>query len=212
MKEKIKILALVLTLSMIGCKKREVNFNYSITVKDFYTNDVIEGQKVVLELCTENIWGGKPIYSCDLIDEKFTNDFGQVSFTGSFRRRKRNGHEVYSDSGNGYFWTMGRAIWPDSSNVVLHAKPFVIVQLAVTSSVSIDSLAIFVSVFQLHDRPHLEDFGIAANDSTTSTFLAVPEEEHVAEIRAYENESLVWTEVSIFFPSYDQNNLLEIKK
>lgn len=211
MKALIKIFAIALTLSMFGCRKSEVNFNYSVAVVDFYTNDLLEGQKVVLELCEESGFR-KPDYSCERIEEKYTNDFGRVSFAGSFQRSNRRGHQVYADSGDGYFWTLGRSIWPDSSKIVIRAKPFVPVQLAVTSTVSIDSLAIFVSVVQLHDRHGLEDFGIAAKDSASASFHAVPEEEHIVEIRAYESESLVWMEIQVFIPGYDQNNLLMINK
>ena len=210
MKTQIKILALALSLAVIGCKKREVNFNYSVVVQDFYTNEFVEGQTVVLELCEES--GGGLEISCSLIDEKNTDNAGKVSFNGSFIERKRSGHHVYSDIGNGYFSTLKRSIRPDSSNVIIFAKPFVPVQLSVTSSTTIDSLAIFVSVRELHELINIQDFGIAANDTTISSFLGVPEEEHFVEIWAFENEALVWKEVSIFFPSHDQNNLLEVKK
>jgi hypothetical protein len=213
MKTQIKILALALSLAVIGCKKREVNFNYSVVVQDFYTNEFVEGQTVVLELCEENGGGfQEPVISCSLIDEKKTDNAGKVSYSGSFIERNRSGHHVYSDTGNGYFSTVKRSIRPDSSNVIIYAKPFVPIQLSVTSSTTIDSLAILVSVRELHELINIEDFGIAANDTTISSFLGVPEEEHFVEVWAFENEALVWEEVSIFFPSYDQNNLLEVKK
>lgn len=190
-------------MTFIACQKNEIiEFEYDITLEDYYSKQPLNDVMVVLKYCESAgfVSGRSP---CDSVDYDVTSVNGAVEFSGEYERSYGRGHEFFVIGNDGYPKTLDIRIVRFEPKVV-SLKPFVQTEFIFTSSKDIDSLFIWISAsgYQtVWKNTH-------TNDSLKINIPTIPDEENQIGFRAYYNNSYKGSKTLYFTPTFNGNNAL----
>lgn len=171
--------ALTALLLLISCNKdKEVDYSVVIEVQDFYSNQPVPSQTVVMESCiTGLMWG----HSCDSIQSKVTNQNGRASFSETYKVEFGRGYEFYVKRGNGYMTSLTADPENDSKHIIT-IKPLTKLYLTIDPTQAFDSLKVFMGISYANS----DEINLYPNN-LSAYILATPDEENYLHVYAYKN-------------------------
>jgi hypothetical protein len=206
MKDMSKLFYIGLIIILVSCQKDKViNFDFRITVKDYYTNQPVEGRIVIMKYCDgANFVGGSG--PCDSVSFDVTDTSGVVEFSGNYERGNGHGHVFDIIGGEVYQTYIDHRFWSWEEERVIELKPLVSAETCITSTLAIDSLTIQnvdIIGFSAYN------FRFKLGDTVKTYIPTIPDHSNSISIQAFNNDTLIkWDRLS-FTPSYQGLNKLE---
>lgn len=174
----------IIVIIAVSCKKdKATNYSATIEVQDYYTEQPISGQTVIMEFCTTGLmWG----HSCDSVMAKVTNDNGRATFHDSYEVEFGKGYEFYTLKQNGFMRSDDFRVM-DEETQIIKIKPLVPLFLTIIPTYSFDSIQVYLGVYSKGDSDNRTFY---TNDTLSMTLLATPEEENSLLIYGFKNGKL----------------------
>lgn len=194
-----------LLMILLACHKdRNVNFDYHITVEDYYTKQALTGATVIMKYCdgASFVSGRAP---CDSVDYSITDAKGAVDFSGKYERGFGRGHEFLVIGAEGYPTTTDYRFAAGEEQYVIPLKPLVYTEAVFSSALQIDSLVITLSTGGYRSLHFKFNF----KDSLSTTLTTIPDQHNSIGVMAFRNDTVIKYDRFYFTPTYQDSNKVE---